>query len=251
MMATTAMASVPGGAGLLAMWEGVLARPALARGDALLYAAGRDDGPARLPGERNARLASLHAQLFGRTLELLSHCPACGTAVQFGADCEALAAQAAPPAHPAPHRLEANGHVIEFRLPGNLDIAQVAAEACDQGDEQFARLLLERCVLGCRYEGAEVPVATLPVPVLDALSDYMEALDPGASVAFALACPQCLVRWQAPLDVGEALWQKVRTAAEHLLLDIDTLARAYGWTEREVLRLSPLRRAAYLQMVTS
>jgi hypothetical protein len=59
------------------------------------------------------------------------------------------------------------------------------------------------------------------------------------------------VRWQAPLDVGEALWQKVRTAAEHLLLDIDTLARAYGWTEREVLRLSPLRRAAYLQMVTS
>jgi hypothetical protein len=89
----------------------------------------------------------------------------------------------------------------------------------------------------------------MPEPVLDALSRHMETLDPGASVSFALDCPQCATHWQAPLDVGEMLWQKVRAAAERVLLDIDMLARAYGWTEREVLRLSPLRRAAYLQMV--
>ena len=47
------------------------------------------------------------------------------------------------------------------------------------------------------------------------------------------------------------LWQKVRAGAERVLLDIDMLARSYGWTEREVLRLSPLRRAAYLQMATA
>ena len=52
-------------------------------------------------------------------------------------------------------------------------------------------------------------------------------------------------------DIGDMLWQKVRAAAERVLLDIDVLARAYGWTEREVLRLNPLRRAAYLQMVTA
>jgi hypothetical protein len=46
------------------------------------------------------------------------------------------------------------------------------------------------------------------------------------------------------------LWQKVQLAAERLLLDIDTLARAYGWTESDVLRLSPVRRAAYVQMTT-
>ena len=90
----------------------------------------------------------------------------------------------------------------------------------------------------------------MPVPVLDALSQRMETLDPGASVSFALECPQCATHWQVPLDLAEVVWQKVRAAAEHVLLEIDLLARAYGWTEREVLRLNPLRRAAYLQMVT-
>lgn len=244
------MTPAPHGAQLLALWEGVLARPAIGHGDALLQAAACGAGPARAPGERNARLAGLHAQLFGRALELLSHCPACGTAVQFSADCELLAAQAAPQLYAAPHRLEAHGHVITFRMPDNADIAEAAAAACDGDDEEFARLLGDRCVLGCRYEGADIPVAQLPIAVLDALSAYMETLDPGASVSFALACPECATHWQAPLDVGEVLWQKLRASAEHLLLDIDTLARAYGWSEREVLRLSPLRRAAYLQMVT-
>ena len=94
-----------------------------------------------------------------------------------------------------------------------------------------------------------MPVHELPMPVLDALSRHMEALDPGAGVSFALVCPQCGTCWDAQLDVGELVWQKLRAAAERLLLDVDALARAYGWTEPEVLRLSPVRRAAYLQMV--
>lgn len=240
----------PDGAYLLALWEGVLAQPAASPGDALLRAARRDAGPAHTPGERNARLAGLHVQWFGRELELISHCPACGTAVQFPADCERLAAQAAPPAQAPPYRLTYNGHVIEFRMPDNADIADAARRTQQDGDAAFARVLLERCVLDCQHQGAGVPVAQLPSDVLAALSDHMEALDPVASVSFELACPDCDMHWQAPLDLGEALWRKLRNAAEHLLLDVDTLARAYGWNEREVLRLSPLRRAAYLQMVT-
>jgi hypothetical protein len=45
------------------------------------------------------------------------------------------------------------------------------------------------------------------------------------------------------------LWMRLQLAAERLLLDVDALARAYGWSEAQVLALPPLRRAAYLQMV--
>lgn len=245
------MHSTIDGETLLALWEGVLAQPAAARGDALLQTAARNAAPACSLGERNARLVGLHAQLFGLELELLSHCPACGTVAQFSGDCEALAAQMLPKIENAQHhRLEAHGHVIEFRLPSSADIADIAVASGDGGNEDFTQLLLDRCVLGCSYDGNNVPARQLPVPVLDALSQRMETLDPGASVSFALECPQCATHWQAPLDLGEVVWQKVRAAAEHVLLDIDLLARAYGWTEREVLRLNPLRRAAYLQMVT-
>ena len=233
---------------LLTLWECALGQPADARTDALLRASFEGAEPARTLGERNASLMELHARLFGGEIELLSHCPACRTVAQFSGNCDALAAQMWPRlADAPPHRVEAQGHVIEFRMPDSADIVIASA---DEGDEGFTQLLLDRCVLACTHEGTDVPVRQLPEPVLDALSKHMETLDPGASVSFALDCPQCATHWQAPLDVGEMLWQKVRAAAEGVLLDIDMLARAYGWTEREVLRLSPLRRAAYLQMVT-
>ena len=51
------------------------------------------------------------------------------------------------------------------------------------------------------------------------------------------------------LDVGEALTAELQRAAERTLIEVDALARADGWTEAEVLQLSPVRRAAYLQLV--
>mgnify|MGYP001788484044 CR=1 FL=1 len=54
-------------------------------------------------------------------------------------------------------------------------------------------------------------------------------------------------------DTTECLDQPVvaTPAAERVLLDVDALARCYGWTESEVLRLSPTRRAAYLQLAAA
>lgn len=232
---------------LLRLWECALGRPASARDDALLHASFDGSESARTLGERNFRLVELHARLFGREMELLSHCPKCGAAAQFSGDCEALAAQMRPKLdHSSLHRLETFGYVIEFRLPDSADIACAAGV---KGNEDFPRRLLDRCVHACTRDGIDVPFPQLTDAVLDALSQRMETLDPGASVSFALDCPQCAACWEAPLDVGEIVWLKIQAAAERLLLDIDVLARAYGWTERDVLRLSPLRRAAYLQMV--
>lgn len=231
---------------LLALWESALGQPALARDDALLQAS--SGGAARTLGERNARLMGLHARLFGREVELLSHCPSCGTVAQFSADCDALAAQMPVAEEVQSHRLKVQGHLMKFRLPDSSDVAAAAGE---KAEGEFAQHILDRCVLSCTREGESVPVRQLPVPVLDALSQRMETLDPCASVSFSIECPECATRWDARLDVGQMMWQKVQAAAERLLLDVDALARSYGWTESEVLGLSSLRRAAYLQMVAA
>ncbi|MGP1680172.1 MAG: hypothetical protein ACTS6J_23815 [Burkholderiales bacterium] len=233
-------------AALLALWESALGQPALARDDALLRVS--FDATARTLGERNARLIELHARLFGREVALLSHCPSCGTVAQFGADCDALAAAMPVAAEVQSQRLEVQGHLIEFRLPDSADVAAAAGEKA--GDE-FAQHMLERCVLSCTFGSESVSVRQIPVAVLDALSQRMETLDPCASVSFALACPECATRWDARLDVGQMVWQKVQAAAERLLLEVDALARSYGWTESEVLGLSSQRRAAYLQMAAA
>lgn len=231
---------------LLSLWESGIGCDRWARADALLSAIG-DAGPHTL-GQRTRALLRLHASLFGADVELISHCPACDAAAQFRVDCGALLESLPESSDTRTHRLDVDGHALEFRLPTSADVAAASAE---ETDETFARRVIERCVLVCTRDAFPSDVRESPAHVLDAVSRRMEALDPGASLSFAIDCPSCRAHWDAPLDSGQLVWQKVRAAAERLFLDVDTLARAYGWTEQEVLGLPPVRRAAYLQIVTA
>jgi hypothetical protein len=51
------------------------------------------------------------------------------------------------------------------------------------------------------------------------------------------------------LNVASLLWDDIEAHAHKLVGEVDALARAYGWTEPEILVLSPQRRATYLAMV--
>jgi hypothetical protein len=232
---------------LLSLWEHGLVQSDIDRGDALLQAFDQSSLPQTL-GERTHRLLNLHALLFGDHVALRSQCPACGEDAQFDVDCQVLAAQMPPPQVTTAQHLEVDGLAITFRLLDSADLREASTEL---DEEVFVRRLLERCVLSYTRDGTPVPADEWSKSALGALSQRLEVLDPGASVSFALRCPRCATEWQAPFDCGQLLWQKVQSMAERLLLDVDTLARAYGWTESEVLSLSPIRRAAYVQMTSS
>jgi len=235
-------------AALLSLWERAVGQPPWRRDDLLLAASGDPNPPRRL-GARNARLMTLHSRLFGTRLDLVSACPQCGAAIAFSGASDTLAAELTALPSPADaHVLEVEGHHLEFRLPDSDAVAD-AAQAAD--DRPFELSLLSRCVIASTRDGAPFPADRLPESVRHAVSERMEALDPAATVSFDLECPDCATRWSAPLDVGHVIWSKIQTFAERLLLDVDALARAYGWTERDVLALSPVRRAAYLQLATS
>jgi hypothetical protein len=231
---------------LLALWERGLGHRGWAQGDALL--AGIDARALRTLGERTVTLLRLHETMFGGGADLVSHCPSCEAAVQFTVNCAAVLEQIPETTTNTVHRIDAGAYAIEFRLPVSADVVAASRESSDEG---FARGMLERCVTGCARDGEPIALRDVPDDALDAVSRRMEALDPGATVSFAVDCPDCAAHWDAPLDVGQLVWQKVQASAERLLLDVDVLARAYGWTEREVLSLTPARRAAYLQIVTA
>ena len=229
------------------MWEGAIARTDGDRAGVLLQLMDDESAPVATLGEQNARLLELHTRLFGSRAELLSRCPSCGNTAQFAVDCAELRSQLPSPPDACENQLTLAQFDVRFRLPGPADVLA----ASDHDDESFVRRLIERCVISCSANGQAVPVGAWPESLIVALSDRIEALDPAASVSFALQCPQCAGTWQAPLDCADLLWQKVQAAAERLLIDVDALARTYGWTESEVLELSPTRRAAYVQLITS
>jgi hypothetical protein len=65
-----------------------------------------------------------------------------------------------------------------------------------------------------------------------------------------VTCPACGQRWTEVLDIASFFWRELNSFAKRLICEVDILARAYGWPEREILNLSPARRAMYLELVT-
>ena len=102
---------------LLTAWERAYAQRPAMRALTLVAAAStpEDPDPRTLPvGERDARLLALRDATFGKTLESVAVCAACGEKVELCFTSDDVRAPKHPAAGP-PLRVE--GYEIEWRLP--------------------------------------------------------------------------------------------------------------------------------------
>ncbi|MFG2550453.1 hypothetical protein ACGFWF_11010 [Streptomyces sp. NPDC048581] len=139
-------------------------------------------------------------------------------------------------------RVRQDGWDVVFRLPGVADLTAAARAA----DPRAA--LLSRCLVSAVRDGTDAGPDDLPVPVQRRIAEAVEAADPGADVTLNIACPECGEATRAELDIASYLWTELDTWARDLLLDVHLLATSYGWSEPEILALSPLRRRYYLEL---
>jgi hypothetical protein len=130
---------------------------------------------------------------------------------------------------------------FRFRMPAGRDLAAIAG---DRDPDAAALTLLERCCL----DRSEIPTVEL-AELLVEVEARLEELDPAADLNLDVACASCGHRWTPSLDLGALLWDEIDAYAQRLFAEVHHLARAYGWTEPEILALSPGRRATYLDMV--
>jgi hypothetical protein len=209
----------------------------------------------RLPlGTRDRLLLEVRAAALGQVLEATACCPQCGEVVEFRLGAEALleGAEAAGDGRPergAERTLAAGGYTLRYRLLDSTDLL-AAATLADAASARVA--LVERCVLEARREGRggeRIAAADLPEEVVGALAERLVAGDPQIETLIDLTCPACQGQWRSELDLASFVWEELRGQALHLLDDVDTLARAYGWSEGEILSLGAERRRAYVERV--
>jgi hypothetical protein len=230
-------------------------------------------------GERDAGLLALLEQSFGPGLAAVAECPRCNEPLE--ADFPVAAITVARPRDKGTRfALECAGHRVMYRLPTAGDLAALGDPTLTWDSRQSAaRWLLERCVVGVdrpahgsrdRKETTDdaarqadagspaddplsVPAVGMPDAVLRALetamADTVAAADPQAEIELALTCPACGLLWRTPFDVVNFLWQEIDAWAASLLGEVHILASNYGWSERDILALSPLRRAYYLDLI--
>ncbi|MCX4677177.1 hypothetical protein OG413_18040 [Streptomyces sp. NBC_01433] len=242
-----------GPAELLAAWEAGLALGAAER-SLLLHRAARPgagaDALLSVPvGEREADLFALRRSLFGERMQVRIECGACGEAMEFDLDAGALGARG--PVADQPLRVAEGGWVVEFRLP---TVAALAAAGAASSPAEARRLLVTGCTVRALRDGepvaAEQLAELLPERVERLIAEKAAEADPTAEVTLNVACPECGEATLAELDISSYLWTELDTWARDLLLDVHVLATAYGWSEPEILALSPLRRRYYLELCT-
>jgi hypothetical protein len=237
---------------LLALWESNHHVHPIERALALLDAAWPEVGAghwARAPiGQRDCSLLGLQEALFGADLATTTRCPRCRERLEstFTTGDVRVRTPAAPVASP-PRRLQEQDYEIDYRLPTSADLLEIVASGIDT--EAATRELLRRCVLNARQAQEQIDPSTLPLPILARLGEQMTREDPEAEIRLRLTCPSCGHAWRASFDIASYLWSELEEWAHRMLVDIHLLAGAYGWSERQILALSPVRRRLYVDMV--
>lgn len=234
---------------LLDTWERGQSESAPKRSLALLAAACADVSSDRLAaldiGERDRWLLTLREWTFGSQLASVAHCSMCDERLEWTADVAELR-NASQTGLPEDLSLELGRYSANFRLPNSDDLAAIANCVDAIG---ASNVLLERCVLGRTLDGQEISARDLPIEVADAIVERMAEADPQTDMQFDLLCPACGHAWQALFDIGSFFWSEINAWAGRVLAEVHILARAYGWRESDILRLSAWRRQYYLGLV--
>ncbi|MFN7949726.1 MAG: phage baseplate protein [Blastocatellia bacterium] len=196
-------------------------------------------------GRRDALLLELRERMFGGQLVCVANCPECGERLELNFETAELLNDQTPEGA-EPLNFHFAGYELSFRLPNSLDLMAVEKSA----DAAVARQqLLERCVISSVQDGEPVTVSRLPAAVIDALSERMRRADPLADIQLALHCPGCQHEWSADFDIASFFLTEINARARRTLREAHMLARAYGWSEKEIFSLSAWRRQFYLNCI--
>jgi hypothetical protein len=230
---------------LLAVWDRAQGEHELDRALTLLAAALPEIERTQLAeltiAERNYLLLRLRQLTFGPTLQGFGRCAACDAPIEFSLPVDHVLAQLTREELQNSVDWYEHGEHLQLRAINTLDLL-AALEAVDAAAAE--ELLLARCLrAGDASHAACSPAASTTV------REHFERLHAATELRCALTCPRCSRNATLDLDVVHFLWLEVRHAAQRLLADIHTLARHYGWTERDITCLSPQRRHAYLELL--
>lgn len=200
-------------------------------------------------GERDSRLLLLREQIFGKKLLNTVICPACKSKLEWtGNTRDIMLKEPDIDSIVGEYEFMDDDYSIRFRLPNSEDIAEIITQPGQGNHEQ---LLFEKCIIKGEKSGRVIKPDKIPGTVRDKISLMMKELDPQAEIEINLNCPDCGNTWVSQFDILSYLWSEINYWANSILQEVDILAREYGWSEEQIISLSPMRRQTYLELIGS
>lgn len=193
-------------------------------------------------GMRDRYIMQLRALTFGSNLVVRCSCPTCDLELEGQFDLgEAL--KSAPSEVPFKFEAVIDGHTASLRCPSTQDLLALAVLPIDQA----AAELLARCIVAVDNDSPEGENK----PDRSTVARKLSEVDPLMNLSLTFHCDSCDSEWEEPLEIVDLFWQELEAVAQRLLAEVHALASVYGWSESQILSLSPVRREMYLNMVTA
>ena len=233
---------------LLAVWEQGLKKEPPERALSLLASACPDVSREALAGlsvgRRDAVLLKLREWAFGREMTSNAACENCGQLLEMTLDISRLRHASGDTVAPPEFPVTSGSYELRMRLPNTADLL-----ACSGTEPaEIPRQIFARCLLAATLESKGVSADQLPEEAVQAAIEEMAKTDPQANLEIEISCGACGHQWRELFDIVSFFWTEIDAWAKRMLREIHVLASAYGWSEAEILNLSPLRRHCYLEM---
>ena len=223
-------------AGTLELWDALAAAPQAARGAVVLVARGLSADLAsaceRPLAEASAAALDELRERGGSTLDTVIACPRCAALMEVPLELDLFADDPF-----AGESVVGDGGDVVVRAPTTTDLLEALAT------DDPAATLRERCVAW--PTGADDDLRARADHAVDAA---VERAVGAAGATIRVECPDCGATVSADVDVVRLLVDRVTEHAQTVLAEVAALARAYGWTESEILSIPEARRRVYLAL---
>lgn len=193
--------------------------------------------------DREAQILFLRESAFGAEMEGTADCPGCGERLELRFNTRDILPRAVT--DPVAIVIDTGDCAAHFRMPVTGDLAGLSASTPEIARDE----LLAACFLSGQRGDRTIGFEEVPEAARTAAEEEMARRDPYANIELGLACPACGLAFEQPFDPASFLWTEMEAWARRTLNEVHTLASVYGWTEAEILRLSPTRRQCYLGLI--
>jgi len=235
---------------MLAVWERGLEQIPLERALIMLEAACPECDRASLSassiGERDARLLRLREWAFGSEITACAACPQCHQALELTFQLDALR-QGGGDQQPVEIPCFIGGYELLLRPLNSLDLMPCAGLDV----AALHRQLFGCCLLSARLGDAAISHDQVPEEVAALALESTASADSQANLYIEASCAKCAHSFRETFDIVSFFWSEIDAWVRRILREVHVLASAYGWTESDILRLSPLRRQLYLEMASA
>lgn len=231
---------------ILTLWEEGHGRVPFEKALLLARWARPDTSPDKLAdvpvAERDLMLLDLRERTLGPWLNAFAACPACGQELEFTLEIPEVRERVSQPV--TPQEAAIGEFTFRLRRPSTSDLAGIGLER----EPAAARVALAaRCIVEATRDGMAVDTRDIPKRILSRLADYLDELEDPAEILISMTCPACSHSWRAGFDIASYFYTELTVLARRLLEEVHVLASTYGWSERDILAMSPARRQFYLE----